>query len=170
MRVALAFLVQRHLQIGRPVGITGRNAYSSEAQSHGMRTLLFRGMRLDVATSSKDEKEDMRTEADDNHMLQAHYFISALNHRRSPNWPTFIQMGPPIIKPEDLPTFNSADYSGVIPRTQLVSLLRISRTLGGEEVGALNADPFLGSEAQDIGVSWEEFNAVYGASEVSPRW
>lgn len=103
MRIALAILIRRHQQLGRPIGCTGRIIDSEDMQAYGMRSLLFQNMRAGVEPVAKRQNAH-RTEANDEYLLQAYEFVSAKNNRRPKNNPTRIIFGPPMVPVEDLPS------------------------------------------------------------------
>ncbi|KAI1842465.1 hypothetical protein JX266_011360 [Neoarthrinium moseri] len=153
MRMALSILLQRHEQVGRPIGITNRETGSLEKQAHGLRSLLFQSMRSTQMSSGIDAKKgEKRTEADDEFLLQAHQFVSSFNDRRPESRPTVIECGPPIIPVQELPSSNSADYSGTIPEDEFKSLVK------GSELCNTNGPGTVG---------WENFEAVFSSDEVN---
>lgn len=159
--VALSFLLQRHGKGAQPVGMSLREGASG---APGMCSLLFQSIRLGQDTTSASK--EARAEQDDTYLLQAHDFVAHHRCRRPESNPTIIEIGPPIISAEELPSSNSADYSGAVPRDQFNSLVQICLCLNRHSKGSNSSmdEEKLPSDDEDI--RWDVFEAYFGSAKV----
>lgn len=128
-----------------------------------MRSLLFQSMRVEQSTAPTSKE---RTEQDDEYLLQAHSFVDHLNNIRPESNPTLIVSGPPIISAEQLPSSNSADYGGAIPRDQFTSLIQICLYLNRHSKRSNSSMDEVKVPGYNEDIRWEAFEAYFSSAKV----
>ncbi|KAL7622874.1 hypothetical protein AAE478_006553 [Parahypoxylon ruwenzoriense] len=185
-RVAVIILLRRHERNARPIGGTQSLDYDEEQQrAKWLRRLLFQCMatkgtaNMEEGVIASSHNSDRNDAANDEHLLQAHRLISCYNKERDESNPKVVRRGPPIIPVSDLPSSQSQNFSGYIPRSEfeaLTHLLLASQlylTGNGPEhfvqEGQLDScvDCILSAFTQPNnapGIPWESFNLVLSSA------
>ncbi|KAJ4416010.1 hypothetical protein N0V82_007037 [Gnomoniopsis sp. IMI 355080] len=172
MLAALSILLLRPSWLGRPDPMTTVDATMAEKHARRFRALLFRSMRLLPPKYLADKEEgrgEMTTrrrrtsEQDDEDLLQVHLLLTRSRRYHSERWPTKLKHGPPIIALQDLPSSNTTDFKGVVPRNEFEALFRICSFL---ESGKRDVAPKGQSSHLSREVGWEQFDAITASSPV----
>lgn len=162
MLAALSIILLRASWLGNPDPMAGVDATVAATWQRKVRALLFRSMRLPEHPMEKHPKVTrLRSDADDEDLRQAHLLLTRSRRYHSERWPTKLKSGPAIISLQELPSSNSTDLSGYIPRDEFQSLLTICICLesGGQDV-KLKAE----TKHTSKGVDWEEFDSTIASA------
>lgn len=138
------------------------------------RRLLFQCM----STCEAAPEPANRCPDDDEHVLQAHKVVEAMNKQRDCDRPKVMIRGDPIIPAQDLPSSRSQYIDGVIPQDQFKSLIKLLLFLqlcavGFEPGHVCNEPKRLDSATQSVltafldpgvnegsGITWDAFEAA----------
>lgn len=164
MLAALSIILLRPRWLGHPEPMSRVDATVAEKHAHKFRALLFRSMRLPQYPIAKDnEMLRRRNEQDDEDLRQVHLLLTRNRRYHSQKCPTKLKSGPPIIALQDLPSSNSTNLTGSVPRNEFESLYRICSCLeaGGQVVEAKEE---INCPSKDI--EWEEFNAIIASAPI----
>ncbi|KAH8842813.1 hypothetical protein MCOR27_009372 [Pyricularia oryzae] len=137
--------------------------------------VLFQSMS--VAKVAAAGPAESRTDADDEDLLRAYQLVQEANQTR--DWernPTVVRHGDPIIPVQHLPSSQSRNMSGIIPRSEFKSLLKLllhfQLYLAGEPVADQSLDvavdsvlgAFLPADADESSdIEWDAFEAATNA-------
>lgn len=137
---------------------------------------------MSVAKVAAAGAAESRTDADDEDLLRAYQLVQEANQTR--DWernPTVVRHGDPIIPVQHLPSSQSRNMSGIIPRSEFKSLLKLllhfQLYLAGEPVADQSLDmavdsvlgAFLPADADESSdIEWDAFEAATNA--IGVRW
>lgn len=182
--VAVIILLRRHKKWARAISdaATGEDD-EEEKWSEWQRRLFFQCMAIrDSPEEDSNQRETAsnvgRNDVDDKDLLRAYRFVSDHNKRR--DWerhPKIVHHGPPMISASELPSSQSQDFSGFIPRNELESLVKLLIANQLYLIG--NGPEILVQEGEQLdvcvesimnsfprsdeapGIGWESFNRVF---------
>lgn len=172
MLAALSILLQRPSWLAPPSHFATADAAQVQDQARKFRALLFRSMRLPHSHVAKKEDDHQQGKKKETHLLQdddnedvrqVHLMLTQSRRYRSARLPTLMLPGPPIIALQDLPSSNSADLSGSIPRDEFEALVRICAHLasGGQESKQKAETNTTTDPEMELG--WPQFDAEIGS-------
>lgn len=137
---------------------------------------------MSVAKVAAAGPAELRTDADDEDLLRAYQLVQEANQTR--DWernPTVVRHGDPIIPVQHLPSSQSRNMSGIIPRSEFKSVLKLllhfQLYLAGEPVADQSLDvavdsvlgAFLPADADESSdIEWDAFEAATNA--IGVRW
>ncbi|TLD19323.1 hypothetical protein PspLS_09772 [Pyricularia sp. CBS 133598] len=137
--------------------------------------VLFQSMS--VAKVAAAVQVESRTDADDDDLLRAYELVQEANQTR--DWernPTLVRYGDPIIPVQHLPSSQSRNMSGIIPRIEFKSMLKLllhfQLYLASEPVADQSLDvaaenvlgAFLPADSdENSGIEWNTFEAAANA-------
>lgn len=164
MLAALSIVLLRPSWLGHPDPMVRVDATLAEKYARKFRALLFRSIRLPQNPMDKGhEVTRPRSEQDDEDLRHVYLLLTRSRRYQSERFPTKLKPGPPIIALEDLPSSNSTDLEGIVPRDEFESFFRICSCL---ESGGQDVKPKAETSHPSRGVDWKEFDATIASAPV----
>lgn len=136
LRIAIVFLTRRH---DRAVRLLESDVEAmvdiKEYFKRDEMVIVFQSLAAHEAGITLSTVSDERQEADDEHLVQVHGFVSRRNVWRDPTNPKVGQRGAPIPDPSQFPSSFSKDLSARIPVDEFRGLVGILVSSQFYEVG-----------------------------------